>query len=192
MRLARTIVIVALCVSVIAACGRRRQPVAAPSAPTPAVEPAPPAPPPPPPTIPDASDTSTSADPLSEDEVFARKTLEELNAEQPLGDAFFDFDQWHVRDDARTALQANADWLRRWKSTRIMIEGHCDARGTSEYNLALGDRRGNAVRSYLVALGIEPERLVVVSKGEEDPFCSGATEECWQQNRRGHFIITAK
>lgn len=107
-------------------------------------------------------------------------------------EAFFDFDQWHVRDDARAALQANADWLRRWKSTRVMIEGHCDARGTSEYNLALGDRRGNAVRSYLVALGIEPERLVVVSKGEEDPFCSGATEECWQQNRRGHFIITAK
>jgi peptidoglycan-associated lipoprotein len=129
---------------------------------------------------------------LSEDELFARKTLDELNAEQPLADAFFDFDQWHIRDDARADLQANAEWLRRWASTRVTIEGHCDPRGTSEYNLALGERRAHAVRSYLVALGIAPERLMTVSKGEETPFCTGETEDCWQQNRRGHFIITGK
>ena len=129
---------------------------------------------------------------LTEDEIFARKTLDELNAENPLADAFFDFDQWQLREGARTSLQKNAEWLRRWPSTRVTIEGHCDARGTSEYNLALGERRANAVRSYLISLGIAPERLSVVSKGEEAPFCTSDGEDCWQQNRRGHFIITAK
>jgi peptidoglycan-associated lipoprotein len=108
---------------------------------------------------------------VSEDDIFTRKSLDELNAERPLGDALFDFDQWVIREDARTALQANAEWLRRWPSTRITIEGHCDARGTTEYNLALGERRGNAVKEYLVSLGIAPDRLLVVSKGRETPVC---------------------
>jgi peptidoglycan-associated lipoprotein len=122
----------------------------------------------------------------------ARKTLDELNVEKPPADAFFDFDQWQLREDARMSLQKNAEWLRRWPSTRVTIEGHCDARGTSEYNLALRDRRANAVRSYLTSLGIAPERVLAVSKGEEAPFCATDGEDCWQQNRRGHFIITAK
>jgi peptidoglycan-associated lipoprotein len=82
--------------------------------------------------------------------------------------------------------------VRRWSSTRVTIEGHCDVRGTSEYNLALGERRASAVRSYLINLGIEPERLLVVSKGEDSPVGTGDNESCWRENRRGHFVITAK
>jgi peptidoglycan-associated lipoprotein len=82
--------------------------------------------------------------------------------------------------------------MKRWSSTKIMIEGHCDSRGTSEYNLALGERRAKAVQDYLVGLGIPATRLQTLSKGKEQPFCVDENDACWQQNRRGHFIITAK
>jgi peptidoglycan-associated lipoprotein len=82
--------------------------------------------------------------------------------------------------------------MKKWTSTQVQIEGHCDSRGTSEYNLALGERRAAAVKDYLVSLGVPAERISTVSKGEEQPFCADETESCWQQNRRGHFIITAK
>jgi peptidoglycan-associated lipoprotein len=170
-----------------AGCGRRVQPSAVPAPPPPAVAEAPPPPPPPDPPPPAAPPA-----PLTEDETFARKTLEELNAERPLGDLFFDYDQSVLREDARTVLRANADWLRRWPSTRATVEGHCDARGTAEYNLALGTRRAQAAREYLVSLGIAADRLLVVSKGEEAPVCVEDHDGCWQQNRRAHFIITAK
>lgn len=185
----RAVLALIVCAVAIAACGRRTQPVAAPTTPPPSVQEAPPPPPPPVAEAPTAPSTPVA---LTEEEIFARKTLDELNAEKPLADAFFDFDQWQVREDARTSLQKNAESLRRWPSTRVTIEGHCDDRGTSEYNLALGDRRANAVRSYLISLGIAAERLLVVSKGEEAPFCAEDAEDCRQQNRRGHFIITAK
>jgi peptidoglycan-associated lipoprotein len=110
----------------------------------------------------------------------------------PLGDVFFDYDQSVIRDDARPILQKNADWMRRWTSTRITVEGHCDARGTNEYNLALGERRANAVRDYLVSLGVSGDRVLAVSRGEETPVCTEENENCWQRNRRGHNIITAK
>jgi peptidoglycan-associated lipoprotein len=151
----------------------------------PAYVPPPPPPPPPPPAPPPPA-------PLSEEELFARKTLEQLNAERPLANVFFDYDMAVVRDDARAPLQKNADWLRRWSSTRILIEGHCDERGSAEYNLALGDRRAVAVRDYLVGLGVSADRIAIVSKGKESPVCNQSNETCWQQNRRGHFIITAK
>jgi peptidoglycan-associated lipoprotein len=129
---------------------------------------------------------------LTEEEIFAKKTLEQLNAERPLGDVFFDLDQASIRADARGVLQKNADWMKRWASTRITIEGHCDERGTAEYNLALGERRATAVKEYLVSLGVPADRIATVSKGKESPFCTESNESCWQQNRRGHFIITAK
>jgi peptidoglycan-associated lipoprotein len=129
---------------------------------------------------------------LTEDEIFRRKTLDELNAEHPLGDVFFDYDRSVVRDDARGPLQRNVDWLRRWTGTRITVEGHCDSRGSSEYNIALGDRRAAAVKEYLVNLGVPADRILVVSKGKEQPFCRDENEGCWQQNRRGHFLVTAK
>jgi peptidoglycan-associated lipoprotein len=172
----------------LAACGKKPAPAAPAPAPPPAAPATPPAPPPPSPPPP--APTPPAA--LSEEEIFARKTLEELNAERPLGNVFFDLDAATVRDDARPLLQKNAEWLKRWASTRITVEGHCDERGSSEYNLALGDRRGNAVKDYLVSLGVVGDRISVVTKGKESPFCNESTEACWQQNRRGHFVITAK
>jgi peptidoglycan-associated lipoprotein len=130
--------------------------------------------------------------PLTEDEVFAKKTVEQLNAEMPLGDVLFDYDQFAIRDDQRGVLQKNADYLRRWTAVRATIEGHADLRGTNEYNLSLGERRANAVREYLTSLGIGADRLVVVSKGEEEPLCTEESEACHQRNRRGHAVITAK
>jgi peptidoglycan-associated lipoprotein len=129
---------------------------------------------------------------LTEDEVFSRKTLDQLNAERPLADVYFDLDESTLRDDARGPLQKNADWMKRWSSTRILVEGHCDERGSAEYNLGLGERRAAAVRDYLVSLGVPATRIEVVSKGKETPFCTESSESCWQQNRRGHFKITAK
>jgi peptidoglycan-associated lipoprotein len=82
--------------------------------------------------------------------------------------------------------------MRRWTATRVSVEGHADSRGTNEYNLALGQRRSNAVRDYMVSLGIAADRLVVVSKGEESPLCTEETEPCWARNRRGSFIVVAK
>jgi peptidoglycan-associated lipoprotein len=110
----------------------------------------------------------------------------------PLVDALFDYDMSVIRADQRAALQKNADYLRRWMSIRVTVEGHADSRGTNEYNLALGERRGAAVKDYLAGLGITANRLVVISKGEESPVCTEENEACWQRNRRGHFIITAK
>jgi peptidoglycan-associated lipoprotein len=130
--------------------------------------------------------------PLTEAELFQRKSLDALNAERPLGDAFFDYDQEVLRDDAKRALQQDAGWLARWPQTRISVEGHCDERGTAEYNLALGDRRAEVVKDYLANLGVAPNRIVTRSLGREAPFCHDSGESCWSQNRRGHFVITAK
>lgn len=190
----RVIALTVLCTTIlVVACARRTPPPARAEIPPPAPVAEEPAPPPPPPPL-----TAAPAPPpgpaaaLTEEEIFARKTLAELNAERPLSDVFFDFDQWQIRDDARAALQRNAEWLRRWTTTRITLEGHADERGTGEYNLALGDRRASAAKEYLASLGIASDRVLVVTKGEESPFCTEGHEGCWQQNRRGHFIFTAK
>jgi peptidoglycan-associated lipoprotein len=105
---------------------------------------------------------------------------------------YFDLDMSTIKDDSRAALTTNATYLKRWPSTKISIEGHCDERGTAEYNLGLGERRATSVKNYLVELGVPADRVVIVSKGKESPFCTDKGEACWQQNRRGHFIITAK
>jgi peptidoglycan-associated lipoprotein len=119
-------------------------------------------------------------------------TLDELNASHPLNDVFFDYDVNTLRDDARQALQRDAQWLAKWPRTKIRIDGHCDERGTEEYNLSLGDRRAVTVRDYLTSLGVSPQRIQTVSLGKESPFCTATGESCWAQNRRGHFVITAK
>jgi len=176
--------------ALVVACGDKRPPATpAPLPPPPpaAVATPPPSPPrvappvPPPPSV-----------PLTEEEIFTRTSLADLNAKQPLSDAFFDYDRSDLSEPVRATLQRDADWMRTWNSTRVLIEGHADERGTSEYNLALGERRAAAARSYLVNLGIDPSRISTVSKGKEAPFCTEHNEECWQENRRGHFIITAK
>jgi peptidoglycan-associated lipoprotein len=103
-------------------------------------------------------------------------------------DAYFDYDKADLRADARTALSKTADFLKNNPQLKVTIEGHCDERGSTEYNLGLGDRRASAVKQYLVSLGISAERLSTVSFGKEKPFCMESNEACWQQNRRGHFV----
>jgi peptidoglycan-associated lipoprotein len=104
-------------------------------------------------------------------------------------DAYFDYDSADIRPDARTALQKSADFLKNYPNTRVTIEGHCDERGSTEYNLALGQRRANAVKEYLVSLGIPADHLSTTSWGKEKPFCTEGTEACYAQNRRGHFTL---
>jgi peptidoglycan-associated lipoprotein len=109
-----------------------------------------------------------------------------------LGNVNFAYDSSELSEAARATLQRNVEWMRRWTSTRVTTEGHCDSRGSAEYNLGLGERRANAVREYMMSLGIGADRILAVSKGKEDPLCREENESCWAQNRRGHFIITAK
>ena len=104
-------------------------------------------------------------------------------------DAFFDYDRYDIREDARAALAANARALKERPSIRITIEGHCDERGSSQYNLALGDRRAISARDFLVSQGIDSSRIDTVSYGEERPFCQEKNEECWQLNRRAHIVL---
>jgi peptidoglycan-associated lipoprotein len=118
----------------------------------------------------------------------AAGSQEELTVE--VGDrVFFDFDQYNIRADQRGTVEALAAWLDTNPSVTLTIEGHCDERGTREYNLALGERRANSVRDYLVALGINPARLSTVSYGEERPAVLGSNESSWAQNRRGVFAV---
>jgi peptidoglycan-associated lipoprotein len=103
-------------------------------------------------------------------------------------DAYFDYDKADIRADAREALSKTADFFKAHPSIRATIEGHCDERGSTEYNLGLGDRRASAVKQYLVSLGVSANQLTTVSFGKEKPFCMDHNEACWQQNRRGHFV----
>jgi peptidoglycan-associated lipoprotein len=103
-------------------------------------------------------------------------------------DAYFDLDRADIRSDARDALGKTAEFLRNYPTLKVTIEGHCDERGSTEYNLGLGDRRASAVKQYLVSLGIAADRLNTVSYGKEKPFCMETSEACYQQNRRGHFV----
>jgi peptidoglycan-associated lipoprotein len=103
-------------------------------------------------------------------------------------DAYFDLDKSDIRADARQALSSTADFLKAHPSMKVTIEGHCDERGSTEYNLGLGDRRASAVKQYLVSLGVSAGNLNTVSFGKEKPFCMDHNEACWQQNRRGHFV----
>jgi peptidoglycan-associated lipoprotein len=108
----------------------------------------------------------------------------------PLKEIFFDFDRSDLRPDARDTLKANADWLKTNPASRAEIEGHADERGTSEYNLALGAKRAQSAKEYLVTLGIAAARLSTMSYGEEVPVCKESTEGCWQKNRRARFAVT--
>ena len=188
-RLVSTIALSAALAIAVAGCSKK-VPAPAPVAPPPPPAAPPAAPPPPPPPPPPAA--APTPRPLSEEEIFARKSVDQLNAEKPIEDVFFDLDQSVVRDDARPALQKDADWMKKWSSVQVALEGHCDSRGSAEYNLGLGNRRATAVKDYLVSLGVPTSRVTVVSKGKEQPFCNDEGESCWQQNRRGHFVITGK
>lgn len=110
-------------------------------------------------------------------------------ASSPMKDIYFGFDRYDLSSDARTILRANADWLKNNSTARVEIEGHCDDRGTNEYNLALGAKRAQAAREYLTTLGVAAARLSTISYGEEIPVCKEASESCWSQNRRARFVI---
>ena len=170
----------------VAACGKKDPAVTPPPPVMPTAPTAPPAPgAPPAPAAPAAAPRS-----LSDDEIFARASNEEI--QKNFRDAFFDLDNATIKEADRAALTANADYMKRRTSVRVTIEGHCDERGTAEYNLGLGERRANAVKAYLVELGVPASSITIVSKGKESPFCTESNESCWSQNRRGHFVVTAK
>ncbi len=107
-------------------------------------------------------------------------------------DIYFDFDKYDIRPDAKPVLEEVSSWILKNPSAKLLIEGHCDERGTNEYNLALGDRRAKATRDYLTALGVASKRIEMISYGEEKPLCTEQTEECWAKNRRAHFIIVTE
>ena len=173
------------------ACGKK-----APEAPKPPPPPevAPPAPAPTKPTPPPPPSPAPPAAPRTptEDEAFAAITLDDLNKKGVLTDTFYALDSIELSQESRGAIQKNSDYMKRWTTTKVLVEGHADSRGTNEYNLALAEKRAGAVRDYLVSLGVPADRVTVVSKGEEAPFCTDENETCWQQNRRGHFVFTAK
>jgi peptidoglycan-associated lipoprotein len=115
-------------------------------------------------------------------EAAKRRAFEEENIH-------FDFDKYVLTPQAMMILDDKATWLREHRDARVLIEGHCDNRGSNEYNLALGDRRANSAKNYLVKSGVEASRMTTISYGEEQPLCSENTEPCWARNRRGHFEI---
>jgi peptidoglycan-associated lipoprotein len=116
---------------------------------------------------------------LSEEEIFSRKSLEEINAEQPLMMVHFDYDKFFIRDDAKSVLESNASWLNKWTTVKLLIEGHCDERGTEEYNLALGEKRAKSTLDYLASLGISPDRLKIISYGKSQPLDPASNETAW-------------
>ncbi|VAX20079.1 Tol-Pal system peptidoglycan-associated lipoprotein PAL [hydrothermal vent metagenome] len=150
-------------------------------------------------TLPDTSvaDASTAGDSTAGSGGMNSEDQEQMGARDPgytdeaqLQDAYFDFDKSELRPDARDVLQQNADWIKANSGAKVQIEGHCDERGTEEYNLALGERRANSVKNYLVSLGISPDRLFTISYGEELPVDPGHEESAWSKNRRAHFLVT--
>jgi peptidoglycan-associated lipoprotein len=185
-------VLVALTI-VASACGGKKPPVAraipppgAASASSPSTGARPPAPP-----EPVAEPTIVPPEPLREDRI-ASASLDDINRNSPLKPVFFEYDSSEISGDAPGVLEANAAVLKKYPSWTITIEGHCDERGTAEYNLALGERRAVASRAYLVSLGISADRLRTVSYGKEFPFEPGHDESAYIKNRRAHFVITAK
>jgi peptidoglycan-associated lipoprotein len=129
---------------------------------------------------------------LTEEEIFMSKSLEEINMEAPLQMIHFDYDRYFIRDDAKPVLDTDANWLKKFPSAKILIEGHCDERGTEEYNLALGEKRAKSTYDYLVSLGISPDRMKIISYGKSQPLDPGHNEIAWQKNRRAQFLIIEK
>jgi peptidoglycan-associated lipoprotein len=174
----------------LTACHKNKPPLARPTPPQPSATNANAARPPGPPE-PVAEPAIVPPEPVREDGV-SSASLDDLNRNSPLKPAFFDYDSAELNTAAQAILQEDAGTLKRYGTWTITIEGHCDERGTAEYNLALGERRAVAARTYLVSLGISADRLRTVSYGKEFPFDPGHDESAYTKNRRAHFVITAK
>lgn len=177
----------------VGACSKKQPPVARPTPPPPSAAPEEGAPPKPPEPVAEPEPVVPEEPGLSDTDVdLNKKSLDEINKESPLQAVFFNLDSAEVDSDGQTALQQNSQILEQYDNWVVTIEGHCDERGTAEYNLALGERRALAARNYLVSLGIPADRVKTVSYGKEFPFDPGHTEEAWAKNRRGHFVVTGK
>src|SRR5436190_3256240 len=174
-----------------AACGKKTPPLTRPAPPPPptAVSTTPARPPAPPEPV--AEPTIVPPEPVPTDSI-SSASLDDLNRTSPLKPVFFEYDSAELAAVGQAALNENATVLKKYPSWTVTIEGHCDERGTAEYNLALGERRAVAARAYLVSLGISADRLRTVSYGKEFPFDPGHAEPSWSKNRRAHFVITAK
>jgi peptidoglycan-associated lipoprotein len=190
MRRVRLFVIL-LAVASAVACGKKQPPVARPMPPPPATTTTPPGTRPPAPPEPVVEPTVVPPEPLRDDAI-ASASLDDLNKNSPLKPVFYEYDSSELTPEAQKALDENAAVLKKYSSWAVTIEGHCDERGTAEYNLALGERRAVTARAYLVSLGISADRLRTVSYGKEFPFDPARTEEAFAKNRRAHFVITAK
>jgi peptidoglycan-associated lipoprotein len=174
-----TLLMALLAMSAAVACGPKKVE-------TTPVAPAPTEPPPAP------APTNTPA-PVEDEYTRIRKmSTDEIDRLKLFGDVHFDFDKSEVRDSEKPVLQKNADTLKKFDFLKIKIEGHCDEKGSVEYNLALGERRAKAALDYLVGLGVGADRLQTASYGKEVPLCTEHTEDCWAQNRRAHFAVIGK
>ena len=146
-----------------------------------------------------ATDVEASPAPATETDMTEQApelSIQELNEQAHdqglIGDVFYDFDKYDLRPEARERLARNAEFMRENPELTFVIEGHCDERGTEEYNIALGQRRATAALDYLLSLGVERPRFQTISYGESRPFCTESTEACWQKNRRARFVISGR
>jgi peptidoglycan-associated lipoprotein len=192
MKAARSIALLIACAALLTAvaCGKKTPPVARPTPPPPPpAETAPPRPPAPP--EPAREPVSVPPDPVRDDAI-SSASLDELNKNSPLKPVYFELDSSDLSAANQKTLDEDAALIKRYSSWTVTIEGHCDERGSAEYNLALGERRAMAARTYLISLGIAATRLRTVSYGKEFPFDPGHDEAAFAKNRRAHFVITSK
>jgi peptidoglycan-associated lipoprotein len=173
----------------IGACSKKKPPVAKPIPPPPVTSDTTTGPPPKPPEP--VRETPMPPEPLASDSLTA-SDIDLINKNSPFQPVFYQFDSAEVDGEAQKVLNTNAEILRKYPTWVITIEGHADERGTAEYNLALGERRASAARTYLLSLGIPGDRLKTVSYGKEFPFDPGHDEAAWAKNRRAHFVVTSK
>ena len=173
------------------ACGKKTPPVARPMPPPPSAPPSTAPSRPPAPPEPAREPTSVPAEPVRDDAI-SSASLDDLNKNSPLKPVFFELDSSELSAANQKTLDEDAALLKRYTSWAVTIEGHCDERGTAEYNLALGERRATAARTYLLSLGVSADRIKIVSYGKEFPFDPGHDEAAWSKNRRAHFVVTAK
>jgi peptidoglycan-associated lipoprotein len=145
--------------------------------------------PPPPPPVPVREPDDFKAEPTAEAQPTVDELIDQWNRQGVLKTVYFDYDSSELSEVARGVLRANSDWLKGHREAKVVIEGHCDERGTIEYNLALGERRAASVRDYLTSLGVERPRIRILTYGEERPADAGHSEGAWAKNRRGAFVL---
>jgi len=190
-RNSKVLIVLVLLTVLIAACkGKNKPPVARPMPPPSVTNNPNTGGPPPAPPVP--VNEPIPVPPMPSEDTVMSKSIDDLNRDSPLRPLFFELDSSEVSGPGQQVLQTNASVLKKYPGMQVTVEGHCDERGTAEYNLALGERRALAAKNYLVSLGIPADRIKTVSYGKEFPFDPGHDDGAWQKNRRAHFVITAK